>query len=138
MWCYKSNDFNEEGNEDLIKHNVGFVYLITNNLTGKMYVGKKLFRWTRQKKLVASDWKTYWGSNDELKKDVREKGENNFTRDILHLCETKSLCSYLEAKEQILRDVLLFPEKYYNNWVMLKVTRRHLQRFLVSKDILAD
>ena len=60
---------------------VGFVYVITNNLTGRKYIGKKLakFRKTtykvvklkngnkKRKKIcgkIESDWQTYYGSND--------------------------------------------------------------------------
>jgi len=108
----------------------GFVYLITNLKTNKKYVGKKFFwssktlpitktRKRRKKLLVESDWKNYWGSNKWLQQDVKELGEDNFKREILHLCRTKGECAYLEAKEQFDRDVLL-TEDYYNGIIAVK------------------
>jgi len=38
-WTYKSEDFTE----DLIGDNYGFVYIITNQVTNKKYIGKKFF-----------------------------------------------------------------------------------------------
>lgn len=115
----------------------GFVYLITNLQTGKMYVGKKLFwhkrtlpplkgKKNKRRKLVESDWKTYYGSSSLLTEDVNAQGADTFKREILHLCKTKGEASYYEAKEQLVRDVLFHPEMYYNDWVICKVSRKHL------------
>ncbi len=38
-WLYNNQDFTE----DLINEYYGFVYRITNNTTGKQYIGKKFF-----------------------------------------------------------------------------------------------
>lgn len=120
----------------------GFVYLIRNSINGRQYVGKKFFwsmksRQVKKKKkryLAESDWKAYWGSNDELKNDIAVCGHENFTREILHMCASKSECSYLEAKEQIDRGVLLSSE-YYNGWISLKITKRHLRKYADKKRI---
>ena len=103
-WKYNLEDFTE----DLIGDNYGFVYLITNLANGRKYIGKKLFWFSRTKQVkgkkkrikVASDWQTYYGSSDELQKDVILHGQDKFRRQILHLCKSKGECSYLEAKEQ--------------------------------------
>lgn len=42
-WQYRNSDFNE-----VPDHMEGFVYLITNVVNQKKYIGKKNF-WTRQK-----------------------------------------------------------------------------------------
>lgn len=113
----------------------GFVYIIINHDTGKKYVGKKNF-WsitrvkqkgkTRRKVVKKeSDWKTYCGSNEELKNDVASG--HKITRQIIHLCETKSEMSYLETKEIFVRDVLL-SEEYYNSWVSSRIHRKNLQK----------
>lgn len=110
---------------------VSFVYLITNKTNGKRYIGKKGFHSvvtkpplkgkTRKRKIKKeSDWKKYYGSSDVLKTEVKELGEDNFTREILHLCKTKGMASYLEAKEQFLRDVL-FSDDYYNLQIDVKL-----------------
>ena len=109
----------------------GFVYLITNLTNNKKYIGKKLakFKKTRpplkgkknkRRTTVESDWQEYWGSSDQLQADVAELGPNNFTREILHFCSSRGLMSYLEAKEQFEREVLL-SDNYYNGIINVRV-----------------
>jgi len=113
----------------------GFVYNITNILSNKQYIGKKFFYSQKQRQVkgkkkkykAESDWKYYYGSNEELKNDVELHGKDNFTRTIIHLCKTKGECSYYEAKYQFQENVLLFPELFYNSWIMCKVHRKHLK-----------
>ena len=113
----------------------GFVYNITNLLSNKQYIGKKFFYSQKQRQVkgkkkkykAESDWKDYYGSNEELKNDVELHGKDNFSRTIIHLCKTKGECSYYEAKYQFQENVLLFPELFYNSWIMCKVHRKHLK-----------
>lgn len=109
----------------------GFVYLITNTTTGQKYVGKKLAKFkttkpplkgrkNKRRYKVESDWQTYYGSNDELNTDVEQLGTDKFTREILYYCNSKSECSYLEAREQFSRKVLESNE-YYNGIIQVKV-----------------
>jgi hypothetical protein len=108
-----------------------FVYLITNNTNGKMYVGKKLAKFkttkpplkgkkNKRRGTKESDWQTYWGSNDHLKEDVESLGEDKFTREILYFCSSRGIASYLEAKEQFDRKVLL-TDDYYNGIINVRV-----------------
>ena len=108
-----------------------FVYLITNLTNDKKYVGKKLARFkvtrpplkgkkNKRRSSKESDWKTYWGSSDHLNADVASLGEENFTREILHYCQSRGMLSYLEAKEQFDREVLLSDE-YYNGIINVRV-----------------
>lgn len=108
-----------------------FVYLITNNTNGRKYVGKKLAKFKKSKPplkgkkrkrtvYVESDWQEYWGSSDHLQNDVTELGPENFTREILHFCPTRGIASYLEAKEQFDRNVLL-TDDYYNGIINVRV-----------------
>ena len=129
-WIYKQNDFVEE----MIGENYGFVYCITNTTTGKKYIGKKFFYSSKTKQVkgkkkrlkVSSDWQTYYGSNEELKKDVIIYGREAFIREILHLCKSKGECGYLEAKEQFVNGVLE-SDAYYNTWIMVRVRKSHIK-----------
>jgi hypothetical protein len=133
-WQYNNEDFTD----GLIGDNYGFVYLITNQTNGKKYIGKKLFYFAKTKQVqgkkkkikVSSDWPTYYGSSDVLVKDVKELGEENFTREILHLCKSKGECSYLEAKEQFIRGVME-TDDYYNTWIMVRVRKSHIKDYNV-------
>jgi hypothetical protein len=134
--------YNGQAIDQLPDEIIGFVYLITNKNTGKKYIGKKLAKFTKTKvKTVTlksgekkkkkmktyeeSDWKTYWSSSEELKKDVASLGEESFTREILHYCNSKGVLSYMELKEQMVRQVLESTE-YYNGIVQVKIHKSHV------------
>lgn len=114
----------------------GFVYLLENTTNNRMYIGKKFF-WSqktlpvtktrkRKKKVkVESDWKKYYGSNNELKSEIEQIGVDKITRNIVWLCNTKTQCAYYELYEQIHRRVLL-SDKYYNDFIGGKITGRFL------------
>lgn len=128
-WIYKGSQL-EELSDDV----VGFVYLITNLKTDKKYIGKKLAKRSKTKTVkgkkkkvkVDSDWKTYYGSSDVLIEDVKLHGKENFKREVLRLCYSKSECTYYEAKEQFCREVLE-REDYYNNWIMCRIRKANLK-----------
>tara|TARA_B100000941_G_C28508146_1_gene558751 strand:+ start:1116 stop:1541 length:426 start_codon:yes stop_codon:yes gene_type:complete len=109
----------------------GFVYLITNTTNNKKYIGKKLAKFktsrpplkgkkNRRRGTKESDWKDYWGSSDHLNEDVQKLGEDKFTKEILHFCPSKGVLSYMEAKEQFDRKVLITDE-YYNGIINCRV-----------------
>lgn len=146
QWTYNQLPFSQP-TPDI----VGFVYIITNLLTNRQYIGKKNFWGTKtsqktviikstglkkKKKIrtqIPSDWETYFGSNDELKKDVAIHGEQNFTRVILRLCKSKGEMSYFEARYQFEMDVILYPDKFYNVWIMVRTHRTHLKDLVVTR-----
>ncbi len=108
-----------------------FVYLITNNTNDKKYVGKKLAKFkttkpplkgkkNKRRGFKESDWQTYWGSSDNLKEDVEALGEDKFTREILYFCPSRGVASYIEAREQFERKVLL-RDDYYNGIINVRV-----------------
>jgi len=110
---------------------VGFVYLITNTTNDRMYIGKKLAKFKRSKAplkgrrnrrryKVDSDWQDYYGSSDELTIDIKRLGAENFKREILFYCKSKSELSYVEAREQFARKVLETND-YYNGHIRVRV-----------------
>jgi|ERR1019366_8935244 hypothetical protein len=113
---------------------IGFVYLITNLTNDWRYIGKKLFTKASYKQINKkrkkirkdSDWINYWGSNLQLQEDVKRLGEENFKREILHLCKSRGECNYYETRAIFVSDALL-REKFYNAWVSCKITRNHLK-----------
>jgi len=134
MWYYNGEMF-DPLYEDLARW-AGFVYLVTNTDTQQKYIGKKTFhrqtwlpanksRKRRKKVLRESDWRSYAGSSPEVLQLVEDHGVRLFDRKILHLCESKGMMSYLEAKEQFDRDVLL-DDTYYNAIIQCRIHRRHV------------
>ena len=132
MWYYGDDEFTS----DMICDYIGYVYCITDLSNNKKYIGKKLFRSTRKlkplkgqkrrrTKITESDWMSYYGSSEEVKSLVEEKGPDNFHREIIHLCRSKGEMSYLEAKEQFDREVLLSDE-YYNEFIGCKIHGKHV------------
>lgn len=138
-WYFKNNLV-----EELPTDIVGFVYCITNLTNGRKYIGKKLAKFSkttykmvtlkngtkkkkRIKSLVDSDWREYWSSSDELKKDILSLGENNFSREILFYCKSKAECSYIELREQMTRRVLESTD-YYNGIIQVKIHKNHLKK----------
>jgi len=138
MWTYQN-----QAVETLPEDCIGFVYLITNLTNGRKYIGKKLAKFskttyktvklkngTKKKKKIRSkidsDWQTYWSSSDELKKDIELLGQNNFTREILFYCKSKSECTYLEARTQFERKVLE-SDDYYNGQISCRIHQSHIK-----------
>ena len=125
-WFYNSKEIDQ-----LPEDCVGFVYQITNITNGRMYIGKKLARFKRSRPplkgrknkrryKVDSDWQDYYGSSDELTMDVNRLGKDNFRREILFFCVSKSELSYVEAREQFARKVLESND-YYNGHIRVRV-----------------
>lgn len=111
----------------------GFVYLITNTVYQKSYIGKKQILTLRKRKplkgkkkkridVVETDWKTYTSSSEQVNKDIELLGKDKFTFEILRFCYSKSELAYFEAKEQFDREVLL-REDYYNGIINLRIGR---------------
>lgn len=128
--------------EQLPEDCVGFVYLITNTISGRMYIGKKLAKFSkttyktvklkngskkkkRIRSKIDSDWQEYYGSNIELNQDVENLGKENFKREILYYCKSKAECSYIEAREQFQRKVLESTD-YYNGHIQVRVHGSHI------------
>ncbi len=127
-----------ESIDDFPEDTFGFVYRITNLVSGKCYIGKKQLLSkvskklgkkeiaalpskrgrTPSKKLVISEsnWQNYWGSCKPLLEDLKNLGEDKFEREILMICKSKKLLTYYEAAYQIKEDVLL--TESYNDTIL--------------------
>jgi len=104
---------------------IAFIYRITNLTNDKFYIGRKMLLSNRKKKLTLKEkalegnsrkkfkrdikptnWENYWGSNDELKEDIKLLGEDKFKREILIFLTNKTDTSFYEMYYQIKEDVL--------------------------------
>lgn len=130
---------------------VGFVYVITNLVSGRKYIGKKLAKFSktsyrvvklkngnkRRKKIrskIDSDWQDYYGSSPNLTADIQSLGKKAFSREILYYCRSKAECSYVEAREQFARRVLESDE-YYNGHIQVRVHGSHILRESLKGDL---
>lgn len=121
--------------EDFPENSFGFIYKITNVVTGKFYIGKKSLYHNVKKKLTKkelaeqsgpgrkattkrvqkeSDWATYWGSNKEILEEIKVKGNLAFNREILKIINTKKELTYWEIAYQCQYNVL-FIDSYNDN-----------------------
>jgi len=143
-WLLKNEEIT--GVEQFPAGAVGFVYKITNNATGKFYIGKKILEnktkklltkkeqseWTKpgripKKKIVTkeSNWADYWGSCKPLLEDVKTIGKDGFKREILIVCFNKKSLSYWETYHQFEYKVLHVDS--YNENVLGKYFRKDTQ-----------
>lgn len=117
----------------------GFIYLIKDTISGKMYIGKKNFKTNRNIKLgkkeikalpvtrgrkaskkqviAESDWKTYYGSADEIKNNP---DKSCYERYLLKLCKSSAALSYYEVKYLCIYEVLEKPEQFINSNILGK------------------
>jgi YHS domain-containing protein len=94
----------------------GYVYLTVHIPTNKLYIGKKQFfssqnkklgkkelaaipvtrgrRPTKKKVITESNWKTYYGSSEE----VKQLPHNELKRYLIRLCKTSKQLTYWETK----------------------------------------
>ena len=128
--------------EDFPPSTFGFTYRVTHIPSGKMYIGKKVLKFTRKAKLgkkdlalyegtkgrkptykqvvKESDWKDYWGSNKYLLELLKFEPKENFKREILTLAPSKKLLTYEETKALFVYQVLEKPEEFFNDNILGK------------------
>ena len=139
-WKYAGESFKE-----IPENVIGFVYCITNLMTGRKYIGKKNFFKMKTRSIkkqayrerVQSDFLEYYGSNDDLKHDVAVHGTANFHRNILLLCTSVSMMSYWETKYIFHYDCIISPD-FYNHWVTCKITNKHVTAVHLGHTISLD
>ena len=136
-WLFESKEI-----EALPEDCVGFVYLITNLTNNRKYIGKKLARFkttkpplkgrkNKRRGTKESNWREYYGSNDELNEEITKLGTEKFKREVLYYCKTKAECSYIEAREQF-RHKVLETQEYYNGHIQVRVHGSHIINKLSS------
>ena len=124
-WIYEGFPFTSDDIGDYY----GFVYRITNTTNEKSYIGRKYFyqkrkpRGGKRRVTSESDWKRYYGSSDDLKRDIREIGKDSFRREILSLHTTLGKVNYEETKQLFFYNVLTEAlddgtPKYYNSNIL--------------------
>tara|TARA_R110000772_G_scaffold19471_2_gene54290 strand:+ start:89 stop:517 length:429 start_codon:yes stop_codon:yes gene_type:complete len=135
MWLYKNKEINSI--EDMPTDTFGFVYLVTHTPSGKKYLGKKQLianrtlpplKGQKKKRKIQkeSDWKTYYGSQTEVKQLVKESQDMlDFVREIIIFTSTKKQLTYFETKLQFVNEVLENDE-YLNSNILGKFFRKDL------------
>jgi hypothetical protein len=132
--------------QDFPENSVGFIYKITNIITNRFYIGRKVLynntnklltkkeiadwdkpgRVPRKKKVVKeSDWLTYYGSNKTLNLERKDLGNEIFNREILKICFSKKQLTYWEVYYQMHFDVLSIDS--YNDNIQGRFYRKDLQ-----------
>lgn len=122
-------------NENVIidENTFGFIYEITNTITGKKYIGKKQCKSKLKRKplkgkknkrieIKESDWKEYTSSSTDLNEDIKKYGKDKFIFKILRACGSKWELAYFEISEQIDKNVLM-REDYYNGIINVRIGR---------------
>lgn len=139
-WTYRGEIF--EGPDE---GHIGFIYLITCLANNRRYVGRKMFtaaarrqvKGKKKKYRKDSGWQAYWSSSEEVQADVKFYGMENFTREILYLCDTKSVMTYMENFEIFTRHALVLPD-YYNQWLTARVRKANLLKTTLPAYILSQ
>lgn len=138
-WTYNGVPFESED----INNYYGFIYRITNTVNGFDYVGRKYFKTikkrpplkgkkNKRRETVETDWKEYWGSSPRLQADIDRLGKDKFTREIIHLCESRGETNYLEAYYQFKEDVLL-RENNYNGIIQIRLGKNSVKDLKITK-----
>jgi len=123
----------------------GFIYKVIHSITGKIYIGKKVLYHNQKKKLTKaelelstgrgrkslykivqkeSDWKSYYGSQKEIKELITQGKKSEFKREILQFVNNKKLLTYFETKWLFTFGVLEYPDLYFNDNILGKFYRK--------------
>jgi hypothetical protein len=118
----------------------GYIYETIYIPTNKKYIGKKALIYNVKKKLgkkelnewkgrgrppsfklteKESDWKTYYGSHEFIKEEIKKGNQSNFTRKILQFAFSKKELTYLENK-WLFSKAVLETDEYLNDNILGK------------------
>lgn len=142
-WLYQGQEIKDIS--QFPESTFGFIYKVTHHPTGKKYIGKKVLYHNQKRKLTKldlelfvgkgrkpihkivqkeSDWKTYYGSQKDIKQLISEGNQNDFTREILQLVNDKKLLTYYETKYLFVHGVLESSGEYFNDNILGKFYRK--------------
>ena len=146
-WTYKSQEISDI--TQFPENTYGFVYIVTHKPTGKAYIGRKILQFTKKVKLgkkelsalagvvgrrpsyklavKESDWKSYYGSQKEIKQLLVEGKKDEFERTILKCVPTKKSLTYFEIKYQMVYQVLEKPDEFFNDNILGKFFTKDLE-----------
>ena len=138
-WTYQGTTFTSAD----INGFFGFVYRITNLQSGKKYIGRKYFsqrrkpRGGKRRVTTESDWKKYYGSSEELKRDRKLLGNTLFKREIISLHTTLGQTNFGETKQLFLNNVLTEAlddgtPAYYNSNILGRYMKKDYGEFVIS------
>jgi len=82
---------------------VGFIYITTNRLNGKKYIGRKIYDGNHE---------SYLGSSKLLLLDIKRHGAYNFTREIIEECDSYEKLQMRELYWQLHYNVKEDPNFY--------------------------
>lgn len=95
-----------ETKEKVIEEPYGFIYITTNMVNGKRYLGQKRFdEWNK--------WKTYLGSGKAFKNALKKYGKENFSRNIIYFCYSEEELNKVEYDLSVFLNVVE-SEDWYN------------------------
>ena len=150
MWLFKNKVISSV--DEMPQNTYGFIYLVTHIPTNRKYIGKKVLYFERNVKLSKrelnelkaerkakgiggrvplkkkvikeSDWKTYFGSQQEIKELVKSEKESDFKREILKFVGNKKHLTYFECKYLFINEVLENNQEYINDNILAKFYSR--------------
>ena len=126
----------------------GYIYMTSFLDVDRQYIGKKNFfhntnvklgkkelenlpitrgkKPTKKKVTKESDWKTYYGSAQEVKDLLKVTPKDRIVRSVLHICKSKKELTYYECKYLFQYGVLEQNDKYINDNILGKFFSKDL------------
>ena len=135
-WTYKGKEMSADDIDEMQFENKklhGFIYMITEKSSGKIYIGQKKFFTTKvrsvkkkkKKVKVQSDWQKYFSSSTYIKEEVEKGNHENYERKIIALCISDGQMNYIEMKLQMDLRVLERQDLFLNAYIGSRIATSH-------------
>ena len=154
-WTHKGRVITEIS--DMPEGTYGFIYSVKHKPTDKIYLGKKVLYFERNKRLgkralealreerkakgiggrvplkqkvvTESDWKDYFGSQKEIiNLAKKDKSQEVWEKKILEFVPNKKLLTYYETKYLFINEVLESNDQYINDNILGKFYRKDFDK----------